>query len=459
MKRQILFFAAIGLMAMAGCTKEPEISASEDDAISSGEKTVLKFNVSDFPTYDDVSKAVGTEDPGKTAWADGDVILFSAGDARTEIIFDGTGWRAAEEIEAAGTVEVNAWYAPEYEWGTGATPVLKSGKQKGTDEFLHFSAQVDASEGVSIDFSQSRNYSRLRISDGPSVSLSLRGDFVPVNSDAALGTSAVSLVTDENGNAFVFGTWTANSGLQFIKAGMAMTRTLAAASENGHPYVFDASGIADEFTLFIDPRDGEEYRICRITNSADETTVWFADNLRAQEYSDGTPIEEMRFYGDNASDNASYLDMKEIYGGYYTWTAAVRDEMAAETGGPVQGACPDGWHVSTEDDWTFLINNCSDPTRPGVMFKNPGYWNYGDNGQNTDGMNIAGAGYIWQSEVAGTPELANGVNNPGTYTGFWKTKIYDGTQAYVQEFNHNNAVSSVWYYHKKRGFSVRCVLD
>ena len=94
---------------------------------------------------------------------------------------------------------------------------------------------------------------------------------------------------------------------------------------------------------FVDPRDNEEYRVCRVEDAlTGDYAVWLADNMRATVYADGTAIgaEGVRFYGDNP-DDGTMTDMKDIYGGYYTWTAAVRDVASAESGTQVQGVCPD----------------------------------------------------------------------------------------------------------------------
>ena len=457
MKGKMIIFTAMGVLAMAGCSKEAEISIPSDEVnVPAGEQVVLKINVAGFPAYDDVdSKAVGTEDPGKTAWIAGDEILMRAGSENTVITFDGQYWTAAGSLQTSGTVEIGAWYAPDYEWGSGAEPVLKAGKSAGMDEYLHFSTVADIEEGITIDFSGCRDYSRLRIAGEASSTVSVKGDFVPVNGSAAFGTEAVVLDADANGNAFIFGSWEANAGLQFIDGPYALSKTLAAASTDGQGYVFNAANIASQFNAFIDPRDGEEYRICRIAGA-----VWFADNLRATVYSDGTPIENgVRFYGDNPADGAN-TDMRDIYGGYYTWPAAMKGEESASGSEKIQGACPDGWHVSTTDDWTALINNSSDPTKPGLIFKEKSYWADGATGDNTDGMYIAGAGYIWQSEAAGTSELANSVIEAGSFTGIWHARTDASGNAYIQEFRAaDNTTTGNWSYPKMRGFSVRCVMD
>ena len=457
MKGKMIIFTAMGVLAMAGCSKEAEISIPSDEVnVPAGEQVVLKINVAGFPAYDDVdSKAVGTEDPGKTAWIAGDEILMRAGSENTVITFDGQYWTAAGSLQTNGTVEIGAWYAPDYEWGSGAEPVLKAGKSAGMDEYLHFSTVADIEEGITIDFSGCRNYSRLRIAGEASSTVSVKGDFVPVNGSAAFGTEAVALDTDANGNAFIFGSWEANAGLQFIDGPYALSKTLAAASTDGQGYVFNAANIASQFNAFIDPRDGEEYRICRIAGA-----VWFADNLRATVYSDGIPIENgVRFYGDNEqdylSDGRDFRSMRDIFGGYYNFNGMMRRDEAAQPDEKVQGACPTGWHVPTNAEWDNLINSCPDPSNPSDALKNPEYWQgTAHPGQNLIGFNAAPAGYIWEP-------LSNRIDDEGNYCYFWSASegSNDPTTANTYSLNGNSNAHSCWGFNKGRGFSVRCVMD
>ncbi|MDR3013476.1 MAG: fibrobacter succinogenes major paralogous domain-containing protein [Chitinispirillales bacterium] len=80
-------------------------------------------------------------------------------------------------------------------------------------------------------------------------------------------------------------------------------------------------------TSFTDPRDNQTYRTVRIGS-----LTWMAQNLN--------------FTTDNSwcyEDNASNC---EKYGRLYTWDAAMT-------------ACPAGWRVPTDDEWTVLTNYAS----------------------------------------------------------------------------------------------------
>lgn len=221
---------------------------------------------------------------------------------------------------------------------------------------------------------------------------------------------------------------------------------------------------------FVDPRDNEEYRVCRVEDAlTGDYAVWLADNMRATVYADGTAIgaEGVRFYGDNP-DDGTMTDMKDIYGGYYTWTAAVRDVASAESGTQVQGVCPDGWHMPSKDEWDFLINGCTDEDEPGTALKEASYWdaNATNVGKNSIGFNMAGAGYIWEP-------LTNRIDDEGMNTYFWTaTAPKEGdvypwdppvadfpTQGVTYGFAANDFGAALYPYNRGRGFSVRCVLD
>jgi len=93
----------------------------------------------------------------------------------------------------------------------------------------------------------------------------------------------------------------------------------------------------DSNKQFVDKRDNESYKIIDIGNQ-----TWMAENLRYRggELKPGKGL-------DSISNDASplhyyiYKDSKKYYkrfGSLYTWTAA-------------QIACPDGWHLPTDNEW------------------------------------------------------------------------------------------------------------
>ena len=219
---------------------------------------------------------------------------------------------------------------------------------------------------------------------------------------------------------------------------------------------------------FIDPRDNEEYRVCRVFDPISEDyAVWLADNLRATTYSDGTPLGEndVKFYTPQEGEDESWT---KVFGGYYTWTATMRGTRGAEEGEKIQGIAPEGWHIPTKTEWDFLINACGDPTMPATILKEKSYWdpNAGDVGMNSIGFNMAGTGYIWS-----IPE--NDVIEAFANTYFWtSTAPKDGdvypwnpdpvnfpNQGVTYGFTLNDSGAALYPYDRNRGYSVRCVLD
>lgn len=230
---------------------------------------------------------------------------------------------------------------------------------------------------------------------------------------------------------------------------------------------------------FVDTVNGDEYKVCRVTNEmTGDYAVWMAENLRAVKYSDGTEIgAEVRFYGDYAADNAADDSMKNIYGGYYTWTAAVRGTTGAESAPKVQGACPAGWHVASKSEWDFLINSLEEGN-PGGALKNASYWESGATNGNKPvsdaiGFGIPGAGYIWQTEAAGAAPLTNGVIEAGKVAYFWTANapvegdVYPWNppvadypyQGVTYGFTSSDFGAALYPYVRGRGYNVRCVLD
>jgi uncharacterized protein (TIGR02145 family) len=98
---------------------------------------------------------------------------------------------------------------------------------------------------------------------------------------------------------------------------------------------------------FTDSRDGEVYKWVKIGDQ-----VWMAENLRTTKYRDSTNIP-------NVTDYEAWSKLKtpgycwynnEItnrnkYGALYNWHTVNTDKLA-----------PKGWHVTTDAEWTTLVN-------------------------------------------------------------------------------------------------------
>jgi uncharacterized protein (TIGR02145 family) len=100
----------------------------------------------------------------------------------------------------------------------------------------------------------------------------------------------------------------------------------------------------------IDKRDGFSYKTVQIGSQ-----IWMAENLNSSTFRNGDIIPEVRTYDGWIESNHkrkpawcyyNYDSLNgKIYGKIYNWYA-VNDS---------RGLAPEGWHVSTNEEWTELI--------------------------------------------------------------------------------------------------------
>lgn len=211
-------------------------SCANDDELSQVSPVSLDLAVTPFPAFTESAstRAIGTQDAGKTVWKSGDEILVKVtlySDANSSVAvgssqtlkytFNGTSWIGDKSLLSSQynvkNMKFETYYAPCYQWNANGELELKSGKYAGQDEFLTKTitqALSGTSATVNIDFSTvTRNYSRLRIASSYGNTVNLKcATFTPVHTTAALGASgSIPVKADENDNAFFYGTWTANS--------------------------------------------------------------------------------------------------------------------------------------------------------------------------------------------------------------------------------------------------------
>lgn len=218
------------------------------------------------------------------------------------------------------------------------------------------------------------------------------------------------------------------------------------------------TGMLRPYTDLRDPENPEVYEVVKIGED-----FWMAENLRAMKYSDGTAFTTVdEIYGNPAAK--SYTDEliadPKIRGVYYSWPTALRtyDEATEAEDTRMQGVCPDGWHVSTMQEWRALQTVAgSDASR----IKSAQYWT-GNTGTNEFGLNIVPAGKFWHGNV-GAPD--NAVDKAS----FWTTTKADATTAQMFEvFGWSNEIVP-WNFNSRPWsegdgtasmlVNVRCVRD
>lgn len=126
------------------------------------------------------------------------------------------------------------------------------------------------------------------------------------------------------------------------------------------------AGIAGSTDTFTDPRDGQTYKTLSFKDaSTGATVVWMAQNLNHR-------VPGSFAYNDKESHRAEF-------GLLYTWEAA-------------KAACPKGWHLATDAEWSALVARFGGPDKAGDALKSVGGWMENGNGTNGSGFNALPGG-------------------------------------------------------------------
>jgi uncharacterized protein (TIGR02145 family) len=195
---------------------------------------------------------------------------------------------------------------------------------------------------------------------------------------------------------------------------------------------------------FIDSRDGNEYNWVQIGDQ-----VWMAENLAylpsVNMVADGSEDAAGSYYyvygydGTNVAE-AKATDNYATYGVLYNWTAAMN-------------ACPDGWHLPSDAEWTELTDYLGGESVAGGKLKETGTTHWAS--PNTGATNETGF-----TALPGGNRSHNGTfYNIGNYGHWWSATEYLATNACYRYmyYNYSNVLRN--YYGKEVGFSVRCLRD
>lgn len=215
---------AVAVVAMASCSQEYQLDNSAARPVSLGGLNVV---VGDFPAFGESrqTRAIGTQDPGKTAWEKGDQILVTLtsqyyGTQTAALTYDGSSWTTAGSFSYLKdeTPTVSVLYAPCYEV-VGNTLQLKAGMKLGMTEYLF--GDYEMGNGImTITFEEAmQEYSRLRIAALAEQELSVTTTgFWPAGSEGTTAPTSYTLTTDNNGNAYLYGVF-AEEATVIVKQG------------------------------------------------------------------------------------------------------------------------------------------------------------------------------------------------------------------------------------------------
>ena len=201
---------AVVTIVMASCTSD-----IEETTAATGKNNV-QLVVGEFPAFgDSQTRAIGTPDPGKTSWAEGDELLLemtskTLGTKYAAFKYNGSNWELASGELSYKKDEVptfpHVYYAPNYKWEAGEL-VLKEGKVAGTDEYIEGKAQITGNgQGINVSFAKTtRNYSRLRIATNQDGSVTIIAKFFTPANTRGNSDNTYTLTPDEKGNVYLYG--------------------------------------------------------------------------------------------------------------------------------------------------------------------------------------------------------------------------------------------------------------
>jgi len=209
--------------------------------------------------------------------------------------------------------------------------------------------------------------------------------------------------------------------------------------DDGNPDTPDDPDSSLDKGEFTDLRDAAVYKWVKIGDQ-----IWMAENLRFEMGLHVTDDAAWGALGDNNTDAAwcwyeNDYNNRLKYGALYTYAAAMK-------------ACPGGWHLPTEEDWSKLEQFLEDDQQgsKGTVLKSTEGWIDG-NGTDNYGFKALPGGYRY--DVNGTFLGAGGTGQ------WWSATEGYSESAYVHFLIHDYSAIFSDDYSKSFGHSVRCVKD
>lgn len=190
---------------------------------------------------------------------------------------------------------------------------------------------------------------------------------------------------------------------------------------------------------FTDTRDNESYGTVQIGNQC-----WMSENLN---------------YTPSVGSSWCYDDVSSVcvtYGRLYDWNTASNSTSGSTNPSGVQGVCPSGWHLPSDDEWKELEMELgmTQVEADGIGFRGTdqgeqlktSYWG----GTNSSGFTALPGGY---RSVSGAYIVMGSL-------GRWWTATESGSKAWMRtlELSADDVVRGNTF-GKGYGFSVRCVMD
>ena len=169
---------------------------------------------------------------------------------------------------------------------------------------------------------------------------------------------------------------------------------------------------------FSDSRDGKVYKKVTIGGQ-----TWMAENLN---YAANSSV-----CYENRADNCAK------YGRLYNWPTA-------------KTACPAGWHLPSDDEWTALTDFVGGLETAGKKLKSASGWNEDGAGTDEYGFSALSGGYSISAGV---------FSSTGDYGVWWSAADYDSLGAWYRRVGYGSENVNRGRNSKTGLFSVRCAQD
>jgi len=186
-----------------------------------------------------------------------------------------------------------------------------------------------------------------------------------------------------------------------------------------------------------DTRDLQVYNTVKIGDQ-----WWMAENLNFRP-------DTGSWYYDN--DSTTYA---ETYGRLYRWETAMAGESSSSSNpSGVQGVCPSGWHLPSDNEWTELMDGLEGLSFAGGKMKEEdlAHWNSPNTGAtNESGFTALPAGERTDAEIH---------QYLGEQASYWSATQQSGAVARSRTLYYNSGAATRDNIDKEFASSIRCVKD
>jgi uncharacterized protein (TIGR02145 family) len=238
--------------------------------------------------------------------------------------------------------------------------------------------------------------------------------------------------------------------------------------------LFFSCSFSENNGTFVDQRDGNEYAWVRVADQ-----IWMAENLaylpKVHRIEDNSIVEPRYYVYGNAHESVDEARKHQIqpdigddsilvhkeFGVLYNW-AAVTNGHQLDKNDKLQGVCPVGWHVPSDEEWMLLEKSLGmeELDLPAIGLRSSGdvsdfiksesLWENGGNGKDSIGLGFKPSGQAY----SGTAYID--LNKKAI---FWSSTKDINNNIWTREVNccDDGVIRRSKYI--EDGFAVRCVRD